>query len=536
MTGAVRLSHAAATATVALLLAGTVALWSQLHSAAHANIRRDVELEAYRLATFVQHEIDDRVLDLVRMARRWEAARPNRAAWERDAALVVEHDDYQAIEWVDASLHVRWITPFAGNEAAQDLDLTFEPRRKAAMEAARERRIATISRSIDLVQGEAGFLVAVPLFVDGNFDGVILGVFRTQALLDTIVIPQSPAGHQLRVRDGDLEIYLSAQPQEPLAEVAAATDLNLRGVVWTFTLVPPRRLVTTAHSLPTLALVAGLVATCLVAAALYLADAARRRAGQAEVARVALEDEVAVRRRAEALLERAREGLEIQVDERTARLRSTNEQLEAEVRERQTAQQSSSLLVRELDHRVKNTLATVLAVADQTITSSGTLADFAGAFRGRLVAMGQIHRALSQMSWQGLPLSRLLELTVAPYATSADCLSISVPTVRLSPHVARVLGMALHEMATNAAKYGSLSVSSGHTAVTAEVRTSQDPVQLHLHWRETGGPPVAWPQKIGLGTAFIREALAYELDARVELDYRVDGVYWELVVPLTEDS
>ncbi len=131
-------------------------------------------------------QFEHRILALERMAKRWEVEGGTpKLEWEADAKAYVSHQKgYQAIEWVDSSYHVRWVVPKQGNEAAINLNLGFESRRREALEAARSRRRVTITRPIDLVQGDKGFLAYFPLFVEQEFDGFILGVFKIQTLLD----------------------------------------------------------------------------------------------------------------------------------------------------------------------------------------------------------------------------------------------------------------------------------------------------------------------------------------------------------------
>ena len=129
-----------------------------------------------------------RILALVRMARRWEDwGQPTQEQWEFEAELYVSHfPGYQAIAWVNPQL-TRWVTPPAANEAMQDLALAFEQQRQSVLEAVRDRREVAVTRSIDLMQGGKGFLVYIPIFQGENCGGIIVGVFRVQELLDTIL-------------------------------------------------------------------------------------------------------------------------------------------------------------------------------------------------------------------------------------------------------------------------------------------------------------------------------------------------------------
>jgi two-component sensor histidine kinase len=218
--------------------------------------------------------------------------------------------------------------------------------------------------------------------------------------------------------------------------------------------------------------------------------------------------------------------------ERQAReehLRQANQRLEREIEEHQRTEASLRFAMRELDHRVKNTLATVQSVADQTLRSSTSMSGFRDAFAGRIQAMARIHDALAARRWHGLSLGELAELVVGPFRHAAasvriDCNGSFVP----AEHV-RVLGLALHELATNAAKYGALSGAGGEVAISA--RAAGDGGHLRISWRERGGPPVDEPTRRGFGTRLIAEALMHETDGTVVLGFSADGVRCDIDLP-----
>jgi two-component sensor histidine kinase len=187
--------------------------------------------------------------------------------------------------------------------------------------------------------------------------------------------------------------------------------------------------------------------------------------------------------------------------------------------------------MRELDHRVKNTLATVQAVADQTLSSSTDMHEFADAFTGRLQAMARIHSALAQRRWEGLTLTDLVELVVGPYRHHAESVLIACDGTFVGSELVRVLGMALHELATNAAKYGALSTAGGHVSITSRVDDGVAPC-LHIAWDEHGGPAVLAPTRRGFGMRLIEEALVYEADGRVALRFPGHGLRCEIEIPV----
>jgi two-component sensor histidine kinase len=216
---------------------------------------------------------------------------------------------------------------------------------------------------------------------------------------------------------------------------------------------------------------------------------------------------------------------------REENLREANRRLEHEINEHRRTEDALRFAMRELDHRVKNTLATVQSVADQTLRSSQSMSEFGPAFYGRIQAMARIHTALAGRRWEGLALTELIELVVGPYRRHTDSVSIDSDGTFISSELVRVLGMALHELATNAAKYGALSTNEGRLAILSRVKPNGVP-RLHIWWNEHGGPPVAEPAVRGFGVRLIEEALAYEFDGRVQLRFPGEGLRCEIEIPV----
>lgn len=220
---------------------------------------------------------------------------------------------------------------------------------------------------------------------------------------------------------------------------------------------------------------------------------------------------------------------------REENLREANQRLEHEIHQHRRTEDALRFAMRELDHRVKNTLATVQSVADQTLRSSKSMGEFSAAFSGRIQAMARIHTALADRRWEGLTVGDLIELVVGPYRRHTDSVSIESDGTFLTSELARVLGMALHELATNAAKYGALSTNGGHLAISSRVE-SREPPRLHIWWSEEGGPPVNAPARRGFGVKLIEEALAYEVEGRVQLRFPDEGLRCEIEIPVPSVS
>jgi two-component system, chemotaxis family, CheB/CheR fusion protein len=205
-----------------------------------------------------------------------------------------------------------------------------------------------------------------------------------------------------------------------------------------------------------------------------------------------------------------------------------------DITERKEAERQRDLLLHELNHRVKNTLATVMSIALQTLKGAASPLEFRQAFLTRIVALSKTHDLLTNAAWRPVTLSDLVQLELAPYRDdkSPRC-RVEGEDVLLEPRVALALGLALHELTTNAAKHGALSVSTGRVDVAWHVRSLNGTRDLHLTWAETGGPPVQAPARRGFGSRLIEEGLAHELDGTVRLDFDVGGVKCAIVAPLS---
>ena len=202
---------------------------------------------------------------------------------------------------------------------------------------------------------------------------------------------------------------------------------------------------------------------------------------------------------------------------------------------RKRAERQQQLLIEELNHRVKNTLATAQSLTTQTLRSSASPEHFAAAFRGRLAALAGAHTLLAQARWDGARLSDLIRVQLDPYRTS-ECANVTIAgdDVSLAPDAALTLGLVLHELTTNAAKHGALASPAGQVEIRAEIREAADGRRLLLAWRERGGPAVAGRPRAGFGTAMIERGLAYHLGGSAELTFRPDGLCCRIELPLAD--
>lgn len=189
-------------------------------------------------------------------------------------------------------------------------------------------------------------------------------------------------------------------------------------------------------------------------------------------------------------------------------------------------------LTRELNHRVKNTLANVLSIIALTRRRARDLDEFAQGIEGRIRALSATHDLLTQSEWGTTPIAAVVDAELAPYRGSGDILSVEGPPVNLAPNDALSLGLTIHELATNAAKYGALGANGGRVSISW---TLEDDA-VRIVWQESGGPPVPATRKRGFGTDLIEKIVAHELNRPVELDFAPEGVRCVITVPVRTPS
>ncbi len=193
----------------------------------------------------------------------------------------------------------------------------------------------------------------------------------------------------------------------------------------------------------------------------------------------------------------------------------------ADVTDRKRFERHLQNMIDELNHRVKNTLATVQAIALNLLVD----ADHAmfDALTDRLAALASVHDLLTQQSWAETGLRIIVENVIAPYDSASRCrFTLSGPTVKLRPKAAIALSIGLNELVTNAVKYGSLSTGNGHVDIQWHLNDASS--RLHLDWREAGGPPVVTPERRGFGSRMIEEILVGDLLGSARLEFRPEGV------------
>jgi two-component system, chemotaxis family, sensor kinase Cph1 len=196
--------------------------------------------------------------------------------------------------------------------------------------------------------------------------------------------------------------------------------------------------------------------------------------------------------------------------------------------ERKNAHERDKLLMAELDHRVKNTLANIQALVRRSSRNVGSLTDFVNGLDKRLHAMSNAHSLLTESRWEGVSIRSLLLDELEPYGEAGAIVGVNGPDVVLSSKTALAMSLAVHELATNAAKFGALSATGGSVTVDWALR---DDESVGLTWREHGGPPVEPPSKKGFGSVLIERAFELETEGTAKLSYERAGVVCFIVLP-----
>jgi PAS domain S-box-containing protein len=203
-----------------------------------------------------------------------------------------------------------------------------------------------------------------------------------------------------------------------------------------------------------------------------------------------------------------------------------------DITEQKLAEAHQHLLTNELNHRVKNTLATVQALVSQTLRSAISPDQARRAVDDRLVALGRAHDILTRTSWTAAPIFEVVAGATTPLTVGVGRVRSHGPARQLAPKPALSLALALHELGVNAVKYGALSNDTGHVEISWSVEPGLDGRRFHFQWSEHGGPTVEPPTRRGFGSKLIQGALAAEFRGDVRLDFRPTGVVWTVDAPL----
>jgi two-component sensor histidine kinase/CHASE1-domain containing sensor protein len=379
------------------------------------------------------------------------------------------------------------------NRRALGFDMYSDPTRRAAMiEAVRAVR-PTASGKVVLVQegdGSApGFLIYMPVFgVDAagrHLKGFIYSPFNAEDFLASALELERPRLYGIRLYDRQATAANLLAEISPKGRLGAVYSLpvTIANHPWVLEVEAPQP--TSLSGLSMLTLVFGLLVASLL---MLVVRMLTQQATEDEAALHWLEEQASIR----------------------------------------------NSLTRELNHRVKNTLANVLSIIALTRRRATDLDEFVEGLDGRIRALSATHDLLTQSDWGTTQIRAVVDAELAPYRqTEEHRITIEGPDISLAPNDALSLGLAIHELATNAAKYGALTRSGGEVSV----RWSQlAPRRVRLEWKERGGPPVKAKRGRGFGTDLIEKIVANELDSPVQLDFDPEGVSCVLTIPVREPT
>lgn len=198
------------------------------------------------------------------------------------------------------------------------------------------------------------------------------------------------------------------------------------------------------------------------------------------------------------------------------------------------SQQQLNLALRELTHRAKNLLTVIMAIATQTARRNSSVQEFLNAFAKRIQGLGASHDLLVNSDWGGVQLKDLLHAQLSPFGgVDNKRISVSGPDILLKPDVLQALGMAFHELATNATKYGALSNKKGSVFIKWHRSEDDDGTRFHLNWTEQNGPAVAAPDYRGFGHVIIVNSLKATVSGDVDIAFDSKGLTWTVNAPLS---
>lgn len=379
------------------------------------------------------------------------------------------------------------------NRRTLGFDLNSDPARRAAMEEAERTARPTASGRVVLPQegadGEPGFVIFMPVFEPApggrRLKGFIYSPFTAPEFLASALALENAEGYDVTLYDGPVG------PQNVLAQAGGGTGNGETVIERVAIGAEPWMLKVTSSrsgSLSGLSMVT-IIFGMLVASLLMLL--VRMLTQQA------IEDEASLR-----------------WFEEQASIRNS--------------------LTRELNHRVKNTLANVLSIIALTRRRATNLQEFADRLDGRIRALSATHDLLTQSDWGTTPIRKVVEAELLPYAQAKDHeIDLQGPDIELAPNDALSLGLAMHELATNAAKYGALSKAGGRVSVHWRLVAE---ALVRIEWQESGGPPVSPERGRGFGTDLIERIVAHELKNPVDLSFDPDGVRCVMTVPVRRPS
>jgi len=296
----------------ALSLAITLLLWQAMLMQRELSIQRFTQLAAKSVKSEIANRLLFQVNSLVRMGKRWENRRGTpKDEWLADAtAHVAGYTGYRAIEWIDPSLHLRWIAPEQGNEKLENIPAGFETKRLQAIEKALQTKNPVIGQVVDLIEGGQGLLIFVPMYIEGQFNGFMLGVAEVQKFLDDMISEHTIPGYNIRISEGDDIIYQRADDVELDKQWGQEQTLTVYGTKWHIRVWPEHVLLAESKSiLPNLLLIVGLIITALLMFTTQFSQMASHQAKEIAKVNENLQKEILERELAEQAKDKMKQAL-----------------------------------------------------------------------------------------------------------------------------------------------------------------------------------------------------------------------------------
>ena len=391
---------------------------------------------------------------------------------------------------------IAYLEPFdARNQRAHGYDMFSDPERRATMTRAAETGETAGTGRVRLMQeteanGQAGFLLYVPVYRGGRSEdaaeplkglaGFVYSPVRVTDFFNAILDNLAPAIRRfatIEVFDGAVpspEALIFSSGPKGIANLAVRRTHDLFGREWTVQMSPLPAFVESVDRRVRREILFGGLAISLMAGALAWLVMQRQR-------------------------------------------------------QREEAALRNDMVAREMSHRVKNLLAVIQSIASRTMSGGRTLPEARAVFSDRLSALARAHSALVDGQWSGAPLRELLAGELAPFGARV---TMSGPFVRLNSQMAQNMAMAVHELATNAVKYGSLSEASGKVSIVWKVKTEPAGAIFSFSWKESGGPPVMEPEREGFGQTLLRRLIGSSIGADPVTDYAEEGFGYRFECPL----
>ncbi|MCA9297047.1 MAG: CHASE domain-containing protein [Phycisphaerales bacterium] len=507
----------------------------------------------------------------------------------RATSVLNSFPEFQAINWIDADHVIRWVTPEERNPGVVGADLSQHAVAGPCINRAAERNAPCATPPIELLQGGRGFATYIPAGAPGEHAGFINGVFRIESLLEACLTSSVTQDFDYVIMDDAGEIRRSglATQEADAPRIDTPHAVRVADRIWHLALIPKK------HQIPTNAMAIAIGGLgCALALALGFGThrllstlrAVNNRTREIRAIYDAYPDiQLRIRLdrtilehhgKAEGLLPRnsvvgqhvcdvfspaASDAIVTALSNLPASGREhclfgvpdehPNRHYEArlvpfgddealvivrDVTERVHADERQRRMMAELDHRVKNTLAAVLSLSDQTAMTTDSQAAFRTTFAGRIRSLARTHDALAARRWTAVDLRRTIESIVLGDVHLTGRVHLTGEDMELGPEAANPLSLTLHELKTNALKYGALSGSTGDIDIRWS-RTDDD-AHVVITWSEAGGPPVDRDPTPGLGLALIRGFIQHELGGTVDLDFQPAGLTCRIRIPIRRGS